>query len=209
MSNPHAAATAAAQVAIQQMMQGGGFQGLPPMSAGLPGQTGGFQNFPLPPVDMQQLGGLMGGPINLPQLPGGQTFQFNAAQFQQFQQQQGQKPMQLPPTMAQQMMQAGARLPVPQQAPPMQQQQRPPQQVAPQQLLVAAQSMAAKQPTQVPLVQTSIPPQLLDRVAGKARIASIAKIFDPDVELEDDAVEVSEFGVHANMYKISSVSAIA
>ncbi len=40
---------------------------------------------------------------------------------------------------------------------------------------------------------TSIPAQLLERAAGKERIRSVARLFDPDAEMEEGAVEVSVF----------------
>jgi hypothetical protein len=60
-----------------------------------------------------------------------------------------------------------------------------------QQLLAHAQATVARPPPTMPAVApTAIPPQLLDRVASKARIRAVAKLFDADIELEEGAVEV-------------------
>jgi hypothetical protein len=40
------------------------------------------------------------------------------------------------------------------------------------------------------MIDSTIPPQLIDRFASHSRIRSIAKVFDKDAELEDGAVEV-------------------
>ncbi len=37
---------------------------------------------------------------------------------------------------------------------------------------------------------SSIPPQLIERVAGRARIRAMASLLDPDLQLEDSVVEV-------------------
>ena len=62
----------------------------------------------------------------------------------------------------------------------------------PSNLVTQAQQISSRTvtPPILPNIPTTIPLQLMDRVTGKNRIRSIAKLFYPGIELEDGAIEL-------------------